>query len=147
MSNKLLTVSLAPHFTSGNSIPRLMYGVVIALLPAFIVSIMAFGFDAIRLTLIAVLSAVVFEFLIQKFLLKIEHHRRVWSFRRKFFAEMILLSGISTSQGIFYPVFALMMQDNFEYAEKSINAVLSFDKKQRSKLFEVYREFVGESRY
>jgi len=47
-----------------------MWTVVIALLPAFGVSTYVFGIDAIKVTVTAVLSCVLFEFLIQKFLLK-----------------------------------------------------------------------------
>jgi len=47
-----------------------MYGVVIALLPALLVSTWFFGWAALMVTSISVGSCVVFEFLIQKYLLK-----------------------------------------------------------------------------
>ncbi len=65
-----LKVSLSPHIHSGNSVSKLMYGVIIALLPALFVSVYYFGLGAIKVTLISVASAVLFEFLIQKFLIK-----------------------------------------------------------------------------
>ena len=47
-----------------------MYGVIIALLPAFLVSIFYFGLGMIIITATAVISCVLFEFLIQRYLLK-----------------------------------------------------------------------------
>ncbi len=69
---KLLSVSLSPHVHSGNSVKKEMYGVIIALIPAMLVSFYFFGLDAIRVTLISVLGAVGFEYLIQKYLLKVK---------------------------------------------------------------------------
>ena len=70
MDSNLLTVSPSPHIHQGQSIPRIMYDVIIAMLPAFIFSIYVFGLGALVVTLIAVLSAVLFEFLITKHILK-----------------------------------------------------------------------------
>ena len=47
-----------------------MYGVLIALLPAFLVSVFVFGTGALIITLTAMVSCVAFEFLIQKYLMK-----------------------------------------------------------------------------
>jgi electron transport complex protein RnfD len=47
-----------------------MYGVVIALLPALLVSIYYYGLGAIMVTLISVASCVLVEYLIQRFILK-----------------------------------------------------------------------------
>lgn len=69
MENKLI-VSPSPHIHSGDSVEKKMYGVLIALLPAFIVSLVFFGLGALIVTLVSVLSCVLFEFLIQKYLLK-----------------------------------------------------------------------------
>jgi len=69
---KLLSVSLSPHVHSGNSLKKEMYGVIIALIPAMLVGFYFFGFDAIRVTAISVIAAVGFEFLIQKYMLKVE---------------------------------------------------------------------------
>lgn len=66
----LLTVSQSPHVYGGNSVKKIMYGVIIAMLPALAVSIYYFGISAIIVTLIAVVSCLVFEWLIQKFILK-----------------------------------------------------------------------------
>jgi electron transport complex protein RnfD len=48
-----------------------MYGVVIAMVPALAWSVYSFGWGAILVTLVAVVSCMLFEYLIQKFLLKI----------------------------------------------------------------------------
>jgi len=69
---KLLSVSLSPHVHSGNSLKKEMYGVIIALIPAMLVGFYFFGLDAIRVTAISVIAAVAFEFLIQKYMLKVE---------------------------------------------------------------------------
>ncbi len=67
--NKLL-ISPSPHVHSGDSIEKNMYGVLIALIPAFICSVLFFGMGALVVTLTSVIACVVFEYLIQKFLLK-----------------------------------------------------------------------------
>ncbi len=69
---KFLSVSLSPHVHSGNSLKKEMYGVIIALIPAMLVGFYFFGLDAIRVTAISVIAAVGFEFLLQKFVLKVE---------------------------------------------------------------------------
>ncbi|MBU0488685.1 MAG: RnfABCDGE type electron transport complex subunit D [Bacteroidetes bacterium] len=66
----LLTVSGSPHIHSGNSVKKIMWGVVIALIPAMLVSFYFFGLGAINITLIAVVSCLLFEFLIQRFIMK-----------------------------------------------------------------------------
>ena len=69
MENKLI-VSPSPHVHGGDSTTRLMRDVVIALLPAFAFSIFVYGLSALVVTLVAVASCMLFEFLIQRFLLK-----------------------------------------------------------------------------
>ncbi|OFX25404.1 MAG: Na+-transporting NADH:ubiquinone oxidoreductase subunit D [Bacteroidetes bacterium GWA2_31_9b] len=70
--NKRITISPSPHVYEDTSVKRLMYDVVIALLPALAMSIYFFGMGAIIVTLVAVVSCLAFEWLIQKFLLKQE---------------------------------------------------------------------------
>ena len=65
-----LNVSLSPHVHSGNSVQGCMRDVLIALVPALIVSFLFFGMGALVVTLTSVAACVLFEFLIQKFLLK-----------------------------------------------------------------------------
>lgn len=66
-------VSPSPHTKGKGSIESIMYGVVIALIPAMIASIYFFGIGAVKVTAIAVASSVLFEYLIQRFLLKGEN--------------------------------------------------------------------------
>nr|HPN23100.1 RnfABCDGE type electron transport complex subunit D [Tenuifilaceae bacterium] len=68
--DKQVIVSPSPHVHSGESTSRLMFNVVLALMPAFAVSLYYFGVGAFIVTLLAVGSCVIFEYLIQKFLLK-----------------------------------------------------------------------------
>lgn len=65
-------ISASPHVHSSLTTKRVMYDVLIALIPAFLVSIYVFGLGALVVTAVAVASCVLFEFLIQKFLLKTE---------------------------------------------------------------------------
>lgn len=67
--NKLV-ISPSPHVHSGDSIEKNMYGVLIALIPAFICSVFFFGMGSIIVTLTSVLACMFFEYVIQKFLLK-----------------------------------------------------------------------------
>lgn len=70
--NKLITISPSPHVYEDTTVKRLMFDVVIALLPALAMSVYFFGFGAIIVTLTAVVSCLAFEWLIQKYLLKQE---------------------------------------------------------------------------
>lgn len=69
MANKLL-VAPAPHVHGPESTQRIMLDVIIALLPALAVSVWVFGWDVLRVTAVAILSCVAFEWLIQKYLVK-----------------------------------------------------------------------------
>ncbi len=70
--NNILNVSPSPHQQSPETTRKLMYGVVIALLPALAASIYYFGMGAIIVTLTSVISCVAVEYLIQKFILKVK---------------------------------------------------------------------------
>lgn len=65
-----LLVSPSPHIHGKENTARIMRDVLIALLPTVLVSIWFFGFSAIKLIVIGVLSSVLVEFLIEKYLLK-----------------------------------------------------------------------------
>lgn len=71
MENKLY-VSPSPHIHGGDSISKNMYGVLIALVPAFLVSLYFFGLGALVVTAASVFFCALFEYLIQKFLMKKE---------------------------------------------------------------------------
>ena len=59
--NKLL-ISPSPHVHSGDSIEKNMYGVLIALIPAFICSVLFFGMGAIIVTLTSVVACLFFDY-------------------------------------------------------------------------------------
>ena len=65
-----LTIAPSPHVHGHDSVKRNMYGVLIALAPALAASLWFFGLSALWVILTSVLSCVVFEYLIQKFLFK-----------------------------------------------------------------------------
>ncbi|HNZ85912.1 MAG TPA: RnfABCDGE type electron transport complex subunit D, partial [Paludibacteraceae bacterium] len=67
--NKLI-ISPAPHIHSGDSISKNMYAVLLALVPAYLVGLYFFGIGAFVVSITAVLSCIIFEFLIQKFIFK-----------------------------------------------------------------------------
>lgn len=67
---KQLIVSPAPHAHSGDSVRKNMLLVIAALLPAYVISVAAFGWGALITTAISVAACVLFEWLITKFLLK-----------------------------------------------------------------------------
>lgn len=65
-----LIISPAPHIHSGDSVSKNMTGVMIALVPALLAGLYFFGLGALIVTVTAVVSCVLFEFLIQKFIIK-----------------------------------------------------------------------------
>ncbi|UCG27580.1 MAG: RnfABCDGE type electron transport complex subunit D [Bacteroidales bacterium] len=68
--DKLLTVAPSPHIYGEESIRKLMLGVIIALLPALFCSVYFFGWGAVIISVVAVTTCIITEYLIQKFLLK-----------------------------------------------------------------------------
>ena len=69
MANKFF-VAASPHIHSPYTTQRLMRDVLIALVPAFCLSILVYGLDVLRVTAIAVVGCVLIEYLIQRFLIK-----------------------------------------------------------------------------
>jgi len=67
---KLLNVSGSPHVHGDLSVKRIMWDVNIALIPIFIVSLIFFGLDALFVSLVSVFCCVLFQWIIEKFLLK-----------------------------------------------------------------------------
>ncbi|MCL2413197.1 MAG: RnfABCDGE type electron transport complex subunit D [Bacteroidales bacterium] len=68
MNNKL-TISGAPHVHSPESVNKIMWGVIIALLPTAFAAVYFFGFDALVTITVAVASCLFFEWAIQKYML------------------------------------------------------------------------------
>jgi Na+-translocating ferredoxin:NAD+ oxidoreductase subunit D len=72
MENKLI-ISLSPHIHNGDSVEKNMYGVLIALVPAFIVSLIYFGLGALVVTVTSVIACLFFEWAIGKYIMKREN--------------------------------------------------------------------------
>ena len=64
------TISGSPHVHSTENTRKIMYRVILALVPALLVAIYYFGWYALRLTLVTVATCMLTEWLIQKFLIK-----------------------------------------------------------------------------
>ena len=69
MMSKLI-VSLSPHAHGTDTVERNMYGVLIALLPALLVSFLYFGIGSAIVCLTSVAACVFFEWAINKFMLR-----------------------------------------------------------------------------
>ncbi|NIM17263.1 MAG: RnfABCDGE type electron transport complex subunit D [Candidatus Aminicenantes bacterium] len=65
-----LVVSLSPHQKGELDVEKIMWGVVIALAPAFGASIIFYGLHAIRVVILSLIFCIGSEYLIQKFILK-----------------------------------------------------------------------------
>jgi electron transport complex protein RnfD len=68
--SKLLNISPSPHVHGKDTTRKLMFGVVIALMPALFTSVFYFGMGAVIVTSTSIISCMVFEYLIQRFILK-----------------------------------------------------------------------------
>ena len=69
-----LIVSLSPHAHGSDSVERNMYGVIIALVPALLVSLFYFGIGSAIVCLSSVAACVFFEWAINKFILRSERN-------------------------------------------------------------------------
>lgn len=69
MSN-LFNISPSPHTHGKETTRKLMFGVAIALMPALFTSIFYFGYGALIVTATSVISCIVFEYFIQRFIFR-----------------------------------------------------------------------------
>ena len=69
-----LIVSLSPHAHGTDTVEKNMYGVIIALLPALLVSFYFFGIGSAIVCATSVMACVLFEWAINKFMLKNERN-------------------------------------------------------------------------
>lgn len=69
---QLLTISGSPHIHGDQSVKKVMWGVVLALVPAMLVSFWYFGLGALLSIAVAVFTCVAVEYLVAKFILKEE---------------------------------------------------------------------------
>jgi Na+-translocating ferredoxin:NAD+ oxidoreductase subunit D len=70
--NNRLVVSLSPHEKGEVQVEKIMWGVVIALVPAFLASVYFYGLHALRVVILALVFCIGIEYLVQKFLLKVK---------------------------------------------------------------------------
>ena len=66
MQELKLTVSSSPHVRCNETVPKIMWSVVAALVPAAAFGVYYFGVNALVNIVVAIVSAVVFEFLWEK---------------------------------------------------------------------------------
>jgi electron transport complex protein RnfD len=65
-NKKLLTVSASPHRRTQDTTTGIMLDVIIALIPALVLSLLLFGFRSLAVIAVSVVSCVVFEYLSRK---------------------------------------------------------------------------------
>jgi len=63
---ELFEVSISPHIRDEDSVSKIMWSVAIALIPAFIASLVFFGNDALRLVFVSVCACLITEYVIRK---------------------------------------------------------------------------------
>ena len=78
MANKLI-VSPAPHVQSAQSTARIMRDVVIALVPTLVVSTIVFGINVLYITALSVASCMLFEYVIQRYMVRGVNTLSNWS--------------------------------------------------------------------
>ncbi len=61
MDDRQFILSSSPHIHGGESIPRIMYSVVVALIPAMFVGVYLFGFQALAIILLSVVASMATE--------------------------------------------------------------------------------------
>jgi electron transport complex protein RnfD len=72
MSTQFLTVSPSPHIHSEDTVQKLMYGVIISLIPALAISFFVFGINSLYVMSLSVAFCIATEYLLTKYLLKQE---------------------------------------------------------------------------
>ena len=65
MNDQLFVISSSPHVASEETIPKIMYGVVLALIPAMLGATVFFGIKAILLILTCVATCLLTEYVFQ----------------------------------------------------------------------------------
>lgn len=68
MLNRLLVISLPPHIHTRRTVSGAMWRVVVALIPALLCGLWAFGIGAAAVTAVAVVSCVFFEYAIERWM-------------------------------------------------------------------------------
>jgi electron transport complex protein RnfD len=68
--SKKLVISLSPHQKGDESVEKIMWRVVIALIPVLLTSIYFYGLNALRIVILGMTFCIALEYLIQRFILK-----------------------------------------------------------------------------
>lgn len=68
--NNRIVVSLSPHEKSDLNVEKIMWGVVVALAPAFLASVYYYGLQAVRVVVLALVFCIGIEYLVQRFIMK-----------------------------------------------------------------------------
>ncbi len=76
---KMLHLSTSPHIRYEETVPSIMMYVVLALIPAFFASLYFFGLRALFLTVVCIISCLLTEYVITRFLVKRENTITDWS--------------------------------------------------------------------
>ncbi|MFW5775589.1 MAG: RnfABCDGE type electron transport complex subunit D [Chitinivibrionales bacterium] len=76
---EMLHLSTSPHIRYTQTVPSIMMYVVLALIPAFVASIYFFGMRALFLTAVCVISCLLTEYAIARYLVKRENTVTDWS--------------------------------------------------------------------
>lgn len=71
---RLFRIGSSPHIRTKENVEKIMYDVIIALIPALLVSVYYFGLRAFFITLVSVIACVTTEYVINKFLKKEKSH-------------------------------------------------------------------------
>jgi electron transport complex protein RnfD len=106
MEEQLFIISSSPHIESEDSIPKIMWTVVLALVPAMVSAVIFFGFRAILLILTCVTACVFTEYVFQKA-------------RKK---EVTVNDGSAIITGI---LLALILSPNFSLLSAVLGAVVA----------------------
>jgi Na+-translocating ferredoxin:NAD+ oxidoreductase subunit D len=72
MSTQFLTISPSPHIHAENTVQKLMYGVIISLIPALAISFFVFGINSLYVMALSVLFCIGTEYVLTRYLLKKE---------------------------------------------------------------------------
>jgi electron transport complex protein RnfD len=72
MSTSFLTISPSPHIHAENTVQKLMFGVIISLIPALAISFFVFGINSLYVMALSVLFCIGTEYVLTKYLLKRE---------------------------------------------------------------------------
>lgn len=71
---KLYNIGSSPHVRTEQTVEKIMYDVIIALMPALLLSIYFFGFSALIVTIVSILTSIITEFFLNKIMKKEKSH-------------------------------------------------------------------------